>query len=735
MSQESFALWITQQYQLPESALSALGNSKDPRYWSLKVPAREGKPAHHLIFSDGLAASHGIEFTLRVSGSPLEDERLPMMLLLQLLYYREMLDGGAEVNLYHSVPLGGMMPFPWTDPQFQKGDSSALLVADPVLKHPRIKILGLLCQSPLMKFATATLPNLKVAELLTPLVPDLITNLDTPPNPNQPELAAAFKRLAESSPQTPMIQGLMFELRLRQQGQALDFLVGPRWVAPILHAVEQVYGKDAGTVLPGSTITCVNESHTGILVIRHHDDDGQPVQEGAGRFRILEVKYARVVTPGLDEMEPIEVEEAQGQELALLSESELYQKHDLIRHISLELLAPRSLLRRMLTDTQTRLGVHDFDQHPACIFDYCQHFSDQQFRLIAMSGAYFQDEIGIDDSGNVVPVEAKPETPIVLTHHEFYQALLAWMKNPKLEGFLALRQQIVRSPDYQPYKEPRPLDELRQAVGERRHKDILTIFEQEGISLLLSPEAHMAVTIAHKHLGNSELELQSRWLSKLCGEAIEQSGDGSLDRPYLVLHINDEYDFLRRHELVPAQQSLVHHGGRSLDVMTLNTGRKIAFDVTDMQNAMFGGSAGGGSASDVLAILAAAQAQQDRSPPGISPKGCFLAFLLGAVLMVISTVGLRRVEDKELAGLWSRIEAASKAGDTKTVIELAERIETHGTRGSHEADFLRACKVLYPRLVQTGDHARAREILADLQRLSPELAATLEKESKKGASR
>ncbi len=731
MSQESFASWVLQQYQLPESALSVLGKGEDPRYWCLKVPARDGKPAHQLIFSEGLAANHGMEFTLRVSGTPLEDERLPTMMLLQLLYYREMLEGGAEVDIHHRVPLGAAMPFPWTDQQLRSGDSSALLVADPILKHPRIKVLGLLCQSPLMKFATATLPNQEVAELLVPLVPDLITDLDTPLDPNQPEFSAALKRLAESAPQTPMIEGLMFELRMRQQGQALDLLVGPRWVAPILHSVEQVYGEKAATVLPGSAITCVNESHTGMLTIRHHDDEGQPVKEGQGRFRIQELKYARITN---GEAEDITLEPDEARRLANISEADLYEKHGLVRLARIELLAPRSLLARLLSDAQNRLGNHDFESNPACIFDYSIHFAEQKFRLIPISLAYYENEIAVDDSGEVVPRERTAGAPVGPTHHEFYQALLEWMKNPKLEGFLALRQEIVRSPDYQPYKEPRPLDQLREAVGERRHKDILTIFEREGISLLLSPEAHMAVTIAHKHLGNSELELQSRWLSKLCGEAIEQSGDGSLNRPYLVLHINDEYDFLVRHGLVPVQQSLVHHGGRALDVMTLNTGRKIAFDVTDMQNAMFGGSSRG-SAADVLAVLAAAQARQEKPVPRTSPKGCFLAFLLGVVIMVISTVGLRRVEDKELAGLWSRIEAASKAKDTRTVIELATRIETHGPKGGREADFLRACKVLYPRLLQTGEHVRARELLNRIQRLAPELAATLEKESKKGAFR
>ncbi|MFA5508877.1 MAG: hypothetical protein WC314_25370 [Vulcanimicrobiota bacterium] len=52
---------------------------------------------------------------------------------------------------------------------------------------------------------------------------------------------------------------------------------------------------------------------------------------------------------------------------------------------------------------------HDFDQDPAAIFDLTPHFQNsQKVRFIAMSAAYFFNELRIDDKGDVVPVEPAP---------------------------------------------------------------------------------------------------------------------------------------------------------------------------------------------------------------------------------------------------------------------------------------------------------------------------------------
>ncbi len=102
-------------------------------------------------------------------------------------------------------------------------------------------------------------------------------------------------------------------------------------------------------------------------------------------------------------------------------------------------------------------------------------------------------------------------------------------EDPKLEVFLALRQLVLCSHDYQPYKKPRPCEEMQRVMSEGKYQDVMAIMKREGVSLFLSPMAHCCLSHVYKLLGETELEQQSFQLTKLCADAIEQSGDGSLD--------------------------------------------------------------------------------------------------------------------------------------------------------------------------------------------------------------
>jgi len=151
--------------------------------------------------------------------------------------------------------------------------------------------------------------------------------------------------------------------------------------------------------------------------IRNHDDHGQPIDEGRARFCVKELQFANPETG-----EPVEPGPADALRFATLSEADLYEKHQLIRQIQVELLAPRSMLARWLGDAQEKLRDHDFNQIPAVLSDYSGHFTGtpgdfgwsqqklgpipdlgpQQFRLITASLAFFENEVVISDAGDVV---------------------------------------------------------------------------------------------------------------------------------------------------------------------------------------------------------------------------------------------------------------------------------------------------------------------------------------------
>lgn len=382
------------------------------------ICTKDEKPEHLLVFTEGLADQHGLELTLRVCGTPIRQPDLPQKLIFDLLFCAEILDDGSEFDVGHRIPLGGRTPFPWTEPH--QGDSKAILQLDPVLQHPSIKILAFCCQGPELSMETDTLPGQEVAEMLVAFMPDLIANLDAPLYPDDPALGPALAELAENSPRRLVSQGLTFELRLRQQGRCLDLVVAPFCLASVLHPIETVFGTHASKVLPGSILTFINEHQSGMLAVRHHDENGQAVQEGEGRFRVMAIEYAKQDRDG--DMQEVKLPPTEALSFATIPEAELYEKHGMIRHLFIELVAPRSLLARMLSDVKEKVGDHDFDRNPGLFWDYIDHFTAtpgnytwqnmglpggdlgaQQFRLATLSGAYFlENEVTIGDSGELV---------------------------------------------------------------------------------------------------------------------------------------------------------------------------------------------------------------------------------------------------------------------------------------------------------------------------------------------
>lgn len=406
------AQWVLKRYELPTTALSALGKSGG--FWCLKVPARSGKPEHLLLFTEG--APQNLEFTLRVAGKGINQPDLPKKLIADLITQWEIAKDN-EVDEFHQMPLGGVQPFPWTTPR--QGSSSAILVSDPVLQHPERKFLCLCGVTPEMDLVTNTLPNREVVPVLATVMPEYIIHLDNPPGPEDPSLAAALAQLAENSPQKLSLDGLTLELRLRQHGRCLDMVVGPRWLGSILQPVEAMFGSRARKVLPGTNLLCINDSQTGAVQIRNHDDQERPVGEGLASFFVHELHFANPQT-----QQHVHPGPAEALKFATLSEAELYEKHGLIRQIQVELRAPRSMLGRWLLDAQEKLRDHDFNENPAVVFDYSGHFQrtpgnfawsqqklgpipdlgPQQFRLVVASLAFFENEVAISDAGEIITV-------------------------------------------------------------------------------------------------------------------------------------------------------------------------------------------------------------------------------------------------------------------------------------------------------------------------------------------
>ena len=168
-----------------------------------------------------------------------------------------------------------------------------------------------------------------------------------------------------------------------------------------------------------------------------------------------------------------------------------------------------------------------------------------------------------------------------------------WLLNDRFEEFLA-------EPDPQRYRKLRALvmadkaynagstalegvevllDHGRAAEARRRVRQLLPDW-------LLSPRAHRLAAEAARRLGD-ELGEQREWLvHRRCVEGLLTTGDGTRARPFLVTHVDDEYDLVEHLGKKLAHQDLVLDDGRSLDRITCQDGSEYWFDLTDVHARM-----------------------------------------------------------------------------------------------------------------------------------------------------
>jgi hypothetical protein len=165
------------------------------------------------------------------------------------------------------------------------------------------------------------------------------------------------------------------------------------------------------------------------------------------------------------------------------------------------------------------------------------------------------------------------------------ELFLAFLKEPTAENFRTVRDLVVNAPNYDGYGGG--LDQMRDAYNQKRFDDLRTAFGEAQPNLLLSPEAHFLLSLAARELGDAEGAEFEKFVCFRCIDGIRTTGEGTQEKPYLVLRTSDEYDVLNALGKQLQSQALVHgENGRSYDKMTLADGSEVWFDITDLFGAM-----------------------------------------------------------------------------------------------------------------------------------------------------
>jgi hypothetical protein len=164
---------------------------------------------------------------------------------------------------------------------------------------------------------------------------------------------------------------------------------------------------------------------------------------------------------------------------------------------------------------------------------------------------------------------------------DYAHLLDAAKQNPAQADFHALRMAYTRSPDYHPYAHPlEPVERLRAALHTQDFPTALNAVQEMLEDSYCDIEAHMSADYIYLQMGNEKRSAFHRAFGQGLLHAIWGTGDGrSFETAFIVIDIQEEYLLCRLMGLVPRGQALTNHEGHWFDVLDMQSGDKLYFNI------------------------------------------------------------------------------------------------------------------------------------------------------------
>jgi len=156
--------------------------------------------------------------------------------------------------------------------------------------------------------------------------------------------------------------------------------------------------------------------------------------------------------------------------------------------------------------------------------------------------------------------------------------LNAFLRERTLDRYLAVRDAMLTSRHYDPKSTVLP--DVYRLLGHGLYHQVLAIATQAMANWVLNPGIHFVVAQAFRELGDEErAEIETETGRVLLGGLL-MTGDGSPERPYIVLRAADEYDVLASMGLRCRAHQVAYRSGRAYDALACDDGRDVWFDVS-----------------------------------------------------------------------------------------------------------------------------------------------------------
>lgn len=167
-----------------------------------------------------------------------------------------------------------------------------------------------------------------------------------------------------------------------------------------------------------------------------------------------------------------------------------------------------------------------------------------------------------------------------MTATKTYADLLTdYLDAPSAETLVQLRRAVRSSPGYTTELD---LVEPDRLLDEGAYDQALALLRTLLPGALLSPAYHSQLARAFDGIDEPRDAAREKRYARAAITSIRSTGAGSLERPWSVLRINDEYDMLRAMGKTSVRQALVKHGGRAIDRHETTDGSVYHFDATQL---------------------------------------------------------------------------------------------------------------------------------------------------------
>nr|WP_218861550.1 DUF4919 domain-containing protein [Nocardioides panzhihuensis] len=155
----------------------------------------------------------------------------------------------------------------------------------------------------------------------------------------------------------------------------------------------------------------------------------------------------------------------------------------------------------------------------------------------------------------------------------------AYLDDPGPDALGPLRRAVRGSAGFTPDLD---LDEADRLLAEGSYAAATAELQRAMPGAIFSPSAHLRMAAALERSGDERSAARERQVARAALRSIRSTGDGSEQRPWSVLRINDEYDMLRAMGKTPVRQSLLRRGARDVDRHETTDGGVYHFDATQL---------------------------------------------------------------------------------------------------------------------------------------------------------